>query len=82
MSWSLQTTSARKLVGRRVGEQLLDRLATDAGAAGIQALRLDVTRANPFLEAYYVARGFGRCQTAEMFGEPCAFLERAIALRG
>jgi ribosomal protein S18 acetylase RimI-like enzyme len=73
---------SRKLVGRRVGEQLLDRLEADAGVAWIQALRLDVTNSNPFLETYYAARGFERNQTAEIFGEGCALLEKAITLRG
>jgi ribosomal protein S18 acetylase RimI-like enzyme len=75
-------TVSRKLAGRRVGEQLLDGLDRDAGAAGIQALRLDVTSSNPFLETYYVDRGFKRCQTAEIFREQCALLEKPIPLRG
>ena len=71
---------SRKLAGQRVGEQLLARLETDAAAAGVRALRLDVASSNPFLETYYVARGFKRCQTAEVLGERCVFLEKAISL--
>jgi GNAT superfamily N-acetyltransferase len=70
---------SRKLAGRRVGERLLHEIETDAEAAGIQALRLDVVGSNPFLEAYYVAHGFERCQVGEIFGEGCALLERTIS---
>lgn len=75
-------TVNRKLVGQQVGERLLDGLDRDAGAAGIQALRLDVTNSTPFLERYYLGRGFKRCQTAEIFGERCALLEKAIGSGG
>jgi ribosomal protein S18 acetylase RimI-like enzyme len=71
-------TVSRKLIGRRVGEQLLDGLTRDTGEAEIQALRLDVTRSNPFLENYYVELGFERYQTAEILGERCALLEKRI----
>jgi ribosomal protein S18 acetylase RimI-like enzyme len=73
---------SRKLAGRRVGEHLLAGLESDAVTAGIRALRLDVTSSNPFLEAYYTARGFERRQTAELFGEQCVFLERSIGFKG
>jgi GNAT superfamily N-acetyltransferase len=69
---------SRKLVGRRLGEQMLDGLETDAAAEGIRALRLDVIASNSFLEAYYVTRGFERCQAGAIFGEECAFLERRL----
>jgi Acetyltransferase (GNAT) domain len=71
-------TVSRKLAGRRVGEQLLNGIDNDATRAGIQALRPDVTGSNPFLESYYVNRGFERCQTVEIFGDRCALLQKTI----
>jgi GNAT superfamily N-acetyltransferase len=72
-------TVSRKLVGQRVGEQLLSGLEADARARGIAALRLDVSSSNPFLERYYVERGFELRQTGEIFGARSAFLEKRLA---
>jgi hypothetical protein len=41
---------------------------------------LDVTSSNPFLESYYVNRGFEHCQTVEIFGDRCVLLQKAITL--
>lgn len=71
-------TVARRLAGQRVGAQVLERIAAEAADAGILALRLDVTAANPFLEGYYLARGFQRFEAVEIFGEPCVLLEREV----
>jgi ribosomal protein S18 acetylase RimI-like enzyme len=71
---------ARKVARQRVGERVLDSLALDARAIGVRALRLDVTTTNPFLERYYITRGFRRHQLVSMFGEPSALLERQIEL--
>lgn len=71
-------TVARRFAGQRVGEQVLERIEADAVGAGIRALRLDVTASNPFLEEYYLARGFQRHQTVEIFGEPSVMLEKPL----
>ena len=43
-------TVTRSLVGRGVGEHLLNQLEIDAADAGIHALRLDVAAATSFLQ--------------------------------
>ena len=71
----------RKLAGRRVGEQLLNELEADAACAGIRALRLDVTAANPFLERYYLARGFLDRGQAEIKRDRSLILERPVGAK-
>jgi GNAT superfamily N-acetyltransferase len=71
-------TVKRTLAGRGVGENLLRQLEIDAAGSGLQALRLDVVAANPFLERYYLARGFKDCGTVEIRGERAVLLERRI----
>ena len=67
---------ARRFAGRNVGTQVMDRVAREASAAGVQALRLDVTGANPFLERYYLEHDFRRVGEASIRGEACVLLER------
>jgi len=70
-----------KVYRAALGEHVLGQLEADAGGTGIQALRLDVTTANPFLEEYYLACGFQRDQTVEIFGERCVLLQKPIKRR-
>ncbi len=74
-------TVARRLAGERVGERVLAQIEADAAGAGVQALRLDVVASNPFLETYYVARGFRRYQAIDIFGEPAVLLEKRLGQR-
>jgi GNAT superfamily N-acetyltransferase len=74
-------TVKRTRAGRRIGERLLRQLELDAAASGLRALRLDVIAANPFLERYYLARGFEACGTVEIKGERSVLLERRVAAR-
>lgn len=74
-------TVARRLAGQRVGEQVLEGIEAEAASAGILALRPDVAAANPFLEGYYLARGFQRHKTVEIFGEPSVLLAKAVGAK-
>ena len=74
-------TVKRTLAGHRVGETLLRQLELDAAGSGLQALRLDAVAANPFLERYYLARGFEDCGTVEIRGERSVLLERRLGVR-
>jgi GNAT superfamily N-acetyltransferase len=74
-------TVKRTLAGRRVGETLLRQLEIDAADSGLQALRLDVVAVNPFLERYYLARGFKDCGTVEIKGERSVLLEKLVDAR-
>jgi ribosomal protein S18 acetylase RimI-like enzyme len=74
-------TVKRTLAGRRVGETLLRQLEVDAAACGLQALRLDVVEASPFLERYYLARGFKDCGTVEIKDERSVLFERLVDAR-
>jgi hypothetical protein len=60
------------------GERLLNEIEADAALAGMKALRLDVTAANPFLQRYYLARGFLDCGHADIKGERLLILERPV----
>jgi GNAT superfamily N-acetyltransferase len=74
-------TVKRTLAGHGVGENLLQQLEIDAAGSGLQAMRLDVVSANPFLERYYLARGFRDCGTVQIRGERSALLERRVDAR-
>ena len=67
---------AQRFARRGVGARVLAEVGMAANAAGVRALRLDVTAANPFLERYYVGHGFRRVGEAEIHGEPSLLLER------
>jgi GNAT superfamily N-acetyltransferase len=69
---------ARRLAGHGVGERLLAELERDARAAGVSALRLDVVSSNPFLERYYLARGFELAGQIAVFGEDCTLMEKRL----
>jgi GNAT superfamily N-acetyltransferase len=78
-AWYLcRFTVKRAWRGQGLGERLLHELGTDAGASGIRSLRLDVGTANPFLESYYVARGFVRRGVVAIHGEPSVILEKPL----
>jgi GNAT superfamily N-acetyltransferase len=74
-------TVKRTLAGRGVGEELLRQLEMDAAGSGLKALRLDVVAASPFLERYYLARGFADCGTVEIKGERSVLFERRVDAR-
>jgi GNAT superfamily N-acetyltransferase len=68
----------RRLVGAGIGSKLLAQIEAAAALAGRRALRLDVSAANPFLEGYYVARGYRRVTVAEIGGSSSIFLAKAV----
>lgn len=73
-------TVTRALAGRRVGESLLRQLELDAADGCLQALRLDVVAASPYLERYYLAQGFNNRGTVEIKGERSILLEKRVGL--
>ncbi len=69
---------ARRLAGGGVGHEVLTQIERDAAANGLAALRLDVTASNPFLERYYVERGYTRVATGDIKGGASVFLEKRL----
>jgi len=69
---------ARALSGQSIGARLLGQIETDARAAQVRALRLDVSAENRFLEQYYAARGFRRVAAGDIFGTPSTFFEQRL----
>lgn len=70
---------ARRFARRGIGAKVLDQVAIEAAASGVQALRLDVNATNPFLERYYLEHDFRRVAAAQIRGEPSVLLERECA---
>jgi ribosomal protein S18 acetylase RimI-like enzyme len=73
---------ARRLSGMQLGVRLLAELEGDARAAGIEALRLDVTATNPFLAGYYAERGFEVAGRDEIKGDASIFLQKPLVVHG
>jgi GNAT superfamily N-acetyltransferase len=73
---------ARRLKGAQLGVRLLAELERDASSAGIEALRSDVTAANPFLASYYAKRGFEAVECGKIKGEASIFFQKLLAVDG
>jgi GNAT superfamily N-acetyltransferase len=65
--------------GRGCGKRMLHVVETEARLQdGMQALRLDVVRTNPFLRTYYEEYGFRLVQEGESHGTPSLFFEKRL----
>ena len=69
---------ARRLKGNKFGARILDQLETKAARHGIEWIRMDVTKSNPFLESYYSALGYQRAGEVILANTPSILMEKRI----
>lgn len=63
---------------KKLGENILKEIETEARRMGIQKIRIDIIRANPFLEQYYSAHGFRKIVDGRIFNTASLFMEKTV----
>lgn len=64
--------------GKGYGDKIFRLIEAEASRRGVEALRLDVVKANPFLRSYYEKHGFVVIKEADSHGTHSLFMEKAI----
>lgn len=68
----------RKLKTKRVGEKNITEIEYEAKQHGIECVRLDVIKANPFLEKYYSRLGYEQVGEVILKNTPSVLMQKRI----
>lgn len=68
----------RKLKAKKVGEKIIEEIENKAKQRGIEWIRMDVVKANPFLESYYSKFGYERVSEVMLKDTPSILMQKRI----
>ncbi len=68
----------RHLKNKQAGSDIVREIENKAREYGIERIRLDVVKSNPFLESYYDKLGFQRIGEVVMKEMPSVLMEKVI----
>jgi len=68
----------RHLKNKQAGSEIIREIENKARESGIERIRLDVVKSNPFLESYYANLGFQRISEVVLKETPSILMEKVI----
>ena len=68
----------RSLKDKKVGKKIIDEIENQAKQRGIEWIRMDVVKANPFLESYYSNLGYKRVSEVMLKETPSILMQKQI----
>jgi len=68
----------RNLKDKKVGEKIINEIENKAKQLGVEWIRMDVVKANPFLEGYYSRLGYNRVNEVLLHKTQSILMEKRI----